>query len=324
MSVPSPSGPFGRRRKGKRVPPSEAQLARVAARQHSVFTRAQSVAAGISARTIDRRLASGRWARLYAGIYISASVPVTWKQRLAGACLACGPCAFASHRSAVTVWGFADDLFAPAVTVPAGTRRQHDGIDVHETHVIERCGHGGFMVTTPMRTLLDAAGCVGEDRVVRMLDDALRRRLVHLEAMATYLDRPEHRSRPGSQTLRRMVAARTPERPIASDAETVLFEILRDAGLPLPVPQFPIDTRRGRKYIDFAYPDAKLAIEVDGWEVHGTRAAFENDRARQNEIEVIGYHVLRFTWTQVTSRPVEVALTVGPALGFRPTRWRRR
>jgi very-short-patch-repair endonuclease len=47
--------------------------------------------------------------------------------------------------------------------------------------------------------------------------------------------------------------------------------------------------------IDLAYPDVKLAIELDGWEFHGGRTAFDADRARANDLVLAGWTVVRFT-----------------------------
>jgi very-short-patch-repair endonuclease len=84
-----------------------------------------------------------------------------------------------------------------------------------------------------------------------------------------------------------------------------------------------VTTRRRRCRIDFAYPEARIAIEVDSWTDHGTREAFETDRARQNELVELGWKVVRFTWLQLTTQPVDVAITVATALGLVPSRWRR-
>ena len=43
----------------------------------------------------------------------------------------------------------------------------------------------------------------------------------------------------------------------------------------------------------------RLVVEVDGWESHGTRSAFEDDRARDARLKLLGFDVLRFTWRQV-------------------------
>ncbi len=67
-----------------------------------------------------------------------------------------------------------------------------------------------------------------------------------------------------------------------------------------------------RYRIDLAYPDLRIAIELDGWAVHGTRGAFDHDRARGNELALAGWTLLRFTssstWIEVV-RTVEAART---------------
>lgn len=57
----------------------------------------------------------------------------------------------------------------------------------------------------------------------------------------------------------------------------------------------------GRKYrLDIAIPDAKLAIEVDGWEWHGKhKGDFTRDRERQNLLTLHGWRILRFTAGQI-------------------------
>ena len=80
-------------------------------------------------------------------------------------------------------------------------------------------------------------------------------------------------------------------------------------------------TRDGEKFIDFAYPDLGLAIELDGYADRANRVAFDGDRARQNVLEELGWSFRRFTWTQVREQPSGVACTVGLALGLRPVRW---
>jgi very-short-patch-repair endonuclease len=66
--------------------------------------------------------------------------------------------------------------------------------------------------------------------------------------------------------------------------------------------------------VDFAYPEIKLAIEVDGFGVHGTPRAMAKDFVRQNGLVPYGWRVLRFTWRQVTREPGMVAGTIRSAL----------
>jgi very-short-patch-repair endonuclease len=300
----------------------EARLLRVAERQYPVFDRSQAIDAGMTARQIDRRVDSGRWSRRHRGVYLPAGVTVGSEQRIMGACLACGPKAVASHGSAATVWGVGTEPDKPHVTVPAATVRRHPGIDVHRSHEIEVVMYRNFRVTPPMRTLVDVAGTETEETLERWLDEFHRRDLIDLERFARYLSRARNCAQPGTDVLRHMLGERDPARAIGSDHETIMFRLLRRSGLPMPTTQLPVRTRNGMRFIDFAYPDHRVAIEIDGYEKHGNRVAFESDRVRQNLLEELGWHVYRFTWTQVTCDPVYVSLGVGTALGLQPARWR--
>jgi very-short-patch-repair endonuclease len=92
-----------------------------------------------------------------------------------------------------------------------------------------------------------------------------------------------------------------------------MARLLRDHGLPPGV--FHHDIPGTPFEVDFAYPDLLLAIEVDGYDPHGTRQAFDTDRARQNRLVLAGWTVIRFTWTQVVRQPGRVAADVRTALG---------
>ena len=64
-----------------------------------------------------------------------------------------------------------------------------------------------------------------------------------------------------------------------------------------------------------------VALEFDGYGVHlRSLEAFEHDRERQNEVEILGWHVLRFTQRQVRDRPRQVAGQVRRMLGSRGIR----
>jgi very-short-patch-repair endonuclease len=56
-------------------------------------------------------------------------------------------------------------------------------------------------------------------------------------------------------------------------------------------------------YIDIAFKQRKLAIEIDG-RLHETdEDLFESDRWRQNALVADGWRVLRFTWTMLRDHP---------------------
>lgn len=61
------------------------------------------------------------------------------------------------------------------------------------------------------------------------------------------------------------------------------------------VPQHHVGAYR----LDFALPDKRLAIEVDGFTFHSSRDAFNRDRRRQADLEMLGWRVLRFTGDEI-------------------------
>jgi very-short-patch-repair endonuclease len=61
---------------------------------------------------------------------------------------------------------------------------------------------------------------------------------------------------------------------------------------------------------DFLWPAQRLIAETDGWETHGTRAAFERDRRRDQLLDAAGYRTLRFTWRRLRDEPERVADTL--------------
>ena len=58
-------------------------------------------------------------------------------------------------------------------------------------------------------------------------------------------------------------------------------------------------------------------METDGYEAHGHRLAFEDDRARDVDLQAQGYAVLRFTWRQVLHDPPAVAGRIAQVLAVR-------
>jgi very-short-patch-repair endonuclease len=84
-----------------------------------------------------------------------------------------------------------------------------------------------------------------------------------------------------------------------SAAERIVVRLLREAGIGGWVLGHPF----GPYTIDVAFPDARLAIEVDGWAWHVDQDRFVGDRRKGNALVRAGWTVLRFTWHDVTRSP---------------------
>ena len=78
--------------------------------------------------------------------------------------------------------------------------------------------------------------------------------------------------------------------PGDSDLETRALRALTAAGLPPPKQQHRMRPPRPKVRIDLAYPDLKIAIELDSWKYHGgdNLTAFTDDRARKNDLDRAG------------------------------------
>lgn len=114
--------------------------------------------------------------------------------------------------------------------------------------------------------------------------------------------------RAGAGVLRRVCEARAIGDAVAdSEVEATLADVLVAHGLPVPEHHHVVRLGAVAFELDFAYPDLRVGIEVDGWASHGTRVAFERDRWRLNLLRQYGWVVLQFTTTMVLSTPREVA-----------------
>jgi hypothetical protein len=263
-----------------------------------MVTRAQA-RSHLTRKQLERRLASGRLMVARRGVYLFAGAsPGPWHE-LGSAQLAAGPAAVISHRAAAELWelrGFADEL--PELTVPAPMWPRIEGVRAHQSrrlpgsHVTTR---HGMPVTVPARTLADLAAAVTPGFFDCMVDECLRRRLTDLEEL-----RAVHRELvgavPGLSRLRAALDARRPGyQPGDSNGELELARLLVDAGLPRPVAQYQVVAGRTVYLLDHAYPELRLGYEYDGWGVHGTRSAFDRDRARANALAALGWTLLHFT-----------------------------
>jgi hypothetical protein len=261
----------------------DAAISRIAARQHSLFTRAQAHSAGFTDHMIQHRLATGRWVLVARGVYRLAGVPVTWKQRALAACLISGPGAVVSHRSAAVLWGVSGFRPGPLdITVPAGRSGRNALARVHRSHDVSGVVRDLVPVTRPSRMLHDLAGMVSGDLLEEAVDDSLCRRLCRLDELHG-----------GGPALREVLAAWNGEGVAEGVAEMRVVRALMAAGLPAPARQYEIwvgGVLIAR--VDLAYAPFRLAMELDGFRWHAGRRPFRSDRLRRNRIEAAGWRLL--------------------------------
>jgi len=141
--------------------------------------------------------------------------------------------------------------------------------------------------------------------------------LFSVAAVAAMRDELAQHGRSGTGVLRRVLEERALGDAVSdSKLERRMAGLLRRAGLPAAVFHYVVLTPGGLflAEVDFACPELRLAIEVDGFGVHGTPRAMAKDFVRQNGLVPYGWRVLRFTWRQVTREPEMVAAAIQAAL----------
>lgn len=111
--------------------------------------------------------------------------------------------------------------------------------------------------------------------------------------------------------MRDLLADRTAgQAPSDSDSELRARRLIAEEGLPSPVGQHPVALPFADIHIDLAYPDIKLAVELDSYSWHLNRKAMEQDRERDNALQMLGWIVLRFTWAMLRFDPGYVRHTI--------------
>lgn len=304
--------------------PMERTVAALAEIQHGVFTLEQVLVFGGSRAAVRHRLRSGRWELVDDGVYRLTGAPRTWEQRVMSAVLATGPEAVASHTTAAALLGIPGfhPSGRPEVTTPRAQRRRYDGATVHRSRLLP-AGHlssiRGIPVTRTARTLVDLAGPLHPKRVDRAVENCLSEGRVRIDELRAVTGELAGRGRAGIGVMRAILEAREPGYvAVESELEDRFLALVHDAGLPEPRRQVDVgDAESWVGRVDFAYPDARLLVELDGRRHHTGLLDREADRRRDNRLVAAGWRVVRFTWSDVTTRPDDVVAVLRRLLSNR-------
>jgi hypothetical protein len=174
----------------------------------------------------------------------------------------------------------------------------------------------GLRLTDPTRTLVDLADTV-PGLLPRAVDQALAGGLVRMSDLgaATAIRNLDHApgggtSRPGTAVLRaHLRALGYLGAPSPSVLESRMARLFLRYGLPRPQAEV-VAGQHGEYRIDFAYPQLRLAMEVDGYVWHASPERMAADLARRNRLQALGWVVLVYTWRQVTQDPAGVAAEI--------------
>jgi very-short-patch-repair endonuclease len=277
----------------------------LARRQHGVFTLKQAVDIGCARSTIARMLERRVWEEVAPRVYRAAVArPLDWKQATMAAVL--GSRAVAAGRSAGALLNLLPPPPMPELLALRGPRHSVPAI-VRTTSSLpasDLTTIDGIPSTNPVRTIIDLGGLLPLPAFEDVLDTAIVGGLVRQHRVAARAEELSTPRRRGCSVVLSLLAERRPDLARAANVwEARVAQLVRKLGMPDPELNHPVIVGGRRRYLDLAWPDAKVAVEFDGFVPHSTRRVFDDDRSRQNDMVADGWSVFRVTKTMLDADP---------------------
>ncbi len=292
--------------------PSDGELARLAGPLR-VLTTAELLQAGLSYAAIEVRVDQGRLQRLWRGAYFVGPGPVPARSLAKGAVSSFIAAVYISHDWAGFLHGFVRVPELPVhVIVPGTGRSRAEGIRTHRSSTLaprDLTERWGIPCTSGARAILDMAQTRTIPQLERLIADAQVAKAVTEAQLRDVANRAGRR-----QAATRLKQAMGKANGMTlSEAERILRRLLREAGLPQPITNYPIGSFKA----DFCWPDQMLIVELDSFTHHGHRRAFHHDRRRNAILTAQGWSVMQVTAAQLEHEPLAVVANVAAALARR-------
>ena len=285
-----------------------------------IISAARLVEFGCGDRNIAHMVDRHELVTMMPGVFRSAQWPCNREQVMAAAC-ARNAAALIGFTTGGQVWGLRRMIDPKIhVLVPHGCSPEMKGIVVHRCRridpidVVQR--PDGIRLTSPPRTLFDSADMIGIDAATSVLEQLLNEQRITFGTVSDTLQRLYHPNRPGSKTMLHVIRSRPAWRAaLQSDLEVRVLEEISKQGLPMPVTQFPMRLPGGRDIaIDFAWPNVKLAVEVDHPAWHDGAVDSHADKGRDRKLATIGWTSARITDIDVNGGLLEAVIDIGRIL----------
>ena len=272
-------------------------------------TSTEALSTTVGARSIGRWIASGRLVRLHPGWVTVPELANDWTVRAHAATGYSG--APLSHMSALALHRIVDAEVTRLDVTVSGERRLRSSrwLRVHRSrNAVEVVRARGLPVTAVPRSLVDSSGDAHRAPARRGCVDVARgavlratreRRATAADLLAQLHIRPELPGRSALAELLGFIAG-------GCESELEIFgvrHVLAVPGIPPCEQQYRLLLRDGPVRLDAAWPDVKLAVELDGAAFHGSPEARERDLRRDAALAALGWVVLRFSYRRLMREP---------------------
>jgi hypothetical protein len=283
----------------KQPPLRHRPLLELATAQHGVVSTRQLAGIGYTRSSASKAHGVGRLRRVHRGVYAVGHERLTWEGRCFAAVLACAP-SVASHITAARLWGLLRNRPTTIHITAPTKRRSKPGIVAHTSLLppADLATPGGIPATALPRTLLDLAATSRLERLGRVLERSEELRIFDLVAVDDLLGRTG--GHPGHGRLRRALAIyRDDPAFVRSRLERRFLKLVTAAGLPIPSMNFNVAGYE----LDAYWERERFVVELDVYETHGSHAAFERDRLRQEDLKLKGVEMIRVTGPRLDREP---------------------
>ena len=263
---------------------------------------------GVPRIQLDRLVNRGLLQFLGRDVWRVTGSCATWDQKLLAACWRTGGAGLASGPAAVAVYGlWGARHCTPEVMVLKGTGANLPGVRKRQTRWLtgsDISTLGPIPVTSPERTVIDIAALRQPRRTEEVLDDVVHKGLSTAQRIADHLGAMPTRGRTGARHLWELLAERTGDPDGRTNAwENAMARLLASNDLPRPVRQHKVVVGSAVYYLDFAWPEHKVAVECDSVLAHSSGPAFRYDLDRQHDCESLGWTFKRFVPSQLRDDP---------------------
>jgi hypothetical protein len=293
-------------------------ISALARRQGWHITTAQLLALGLSRQAISHRVSRGLLIAVFRAVYAVGHIPTNPLDQAKGAILAVHPRAALAGRSAATLHGVYRRWTTPLeLTSPVDHRPS--GVIVHHRPTLrptDIVAVDGVRVTSRALTILDIAprfdtpGLTWAIDRLRLDRRQVPLRIPQLEALVTRL--PRH---PGARHVRAALALAQPE-PARSRWEIDWPPFAAERDLPPYLTNVPVCGHR----VDVLIVPDLLIVQMDGWETHAPRHAFEHDRELDARILAeLGIPTVRVTYRRFHADPAGEAARLHRIIARRRT-----
>ncbi len=265
----------------------------------------------IPSSTVSRWVELGLLHRMQRGVFRTQSGAFGFEESLELAMKIGSDQQVIGGRTALEVWGLPGGVRTKVNLVgPRGTRSRSMHVvswESRDLRPVDSVRKGRLRLTTPLRSVIDAAPFCSDEQLGQQLTAAVESRHFTYEDVQMRLAELSKRGRRGPAQVRKILRARiTLDERALNSYEKVALRVFGRGGFPPPIAQYRIDVGGRTYYVDFAWPQYGVFVECDSMLAHSSPEQLQADLDRQNDLVGASWTPVRFTYWDVLERPDDV------------------